>query len=987
MINQLAQHNIIIGDKPGCAENMEYLININYCLWRIHEAPCLNSTILPANWQWDVDDLYFYTHDLTADTYTFTITDNATPEPNIVTGTFVIELDNSHFSFPDTYFEVTEDRSLPDDVYIDNFYTFEKGIHIYNGATLTINNSEYEFGPDASIIIEPGTKLIVNNTILTNSKYCAPDFAFWGGIEVWGNNSTHQWPDANGQLQQAYLMLQNNATIENAITAISLWKPNDWSTTGGIVIANDAFLRNNAKAVHALRYENYHPYNPAELMDYRGVFNNCIFEVDANYLGHEIFYKHIDLNQVKGLRFSGCDFKLSPAAIGVSDYNQAIATYNAGFRVDAPCTTITTPCGSYDNGSFEGFYKAINASNAGSTNTFSVEKAVFNNNTTGIYANGVNNLSVLFSEFQIGKNTADLESCESKGKLASGFGIDLNHCSGFAIEENYFTKATDAPTGIYTGIRCKDSETRYDIIYKNTFEGLNCGNFAEGKNRDNVLFDDRGLEYRCNLNANNNVDFMVTTDDPYYNPAMINGFQGYTNISAGNTFSQQSGVQWHFRNEGTQQIDYWWYTGSPVEEPEYYCDPLPSPCFFIPNPISIENPCPSHYGGGSGTEKELALTTEQFQESELAYFDAFNDYSNVKSMYDNLEDGGNTQILKSEVENAFPSDMWQLRSELLGVSPHVSKEVLMTASEKTEIFPESVLFEILSANPDELKDGDMLNFLETKEEPLPAYMIDMLRQLAGGITYKTVLKRQMADFHAKKSLAAHDIIRSILADSVFDAQLYRNWLDNIGGVNADKQIIASYIEEGNYASASSLLNLIPTLYELSGQSLNEYNDYKSFTEFQISLKQQNKDIFELDSMEVDYLVDLADNSSGTAKTGARGILEYAYGYHYCDCLSGDSSGLKSTVIAFDKAEQDNGLSIEAKPNPADDWVAFNYIIPSYIDEAVLIITDIEGREIVKFRIDTERGQQLWDARKVKSGIYLYTLEAGINIKSGKLIIK
>ncbi len=44
-------------------------------------------------------------------------------------------------------------------------------------------------------------------------------------------------------------------------------------------------------------------------------------------------------------------------------------------------------------------------------------------------------------------------------------------------------------------------------------------------------------------------------------------------------------------------------------------------------------------------------------------------------------------------------------------------------------------------------------------------------------------------------------------------------------------------------------------------------------------------------------------------------------------------------------------------------------------------------EIVKFRFDTERGQQLWDVRKVKSGIYLYTLKAGINIKSGKLIIK
>jgi len=96
-------------------------------------------------------------------------------------------------------------------------------------------------------------------------------------------------------------------------------------------------------------------------------------------------------------------------------------------------------------------------------------------------------------------------------------------------------------------------------------------------------------------------------------------------------------------------------------------------------------------------------------------------------------------------------------------------------------------------------------------------------------------------------------------------------------------------------------------------------------------------------------------------------------------------GFEDTTVLHESLPGSGNL--EVYPNPADDWVAFNYKIPSYIDEAVLRITDIEGREIVKFRFDTERGQQLWDVRKVKSGIYLYTLEAGNNIKSGKLIVK
>jgi len=36
---------------------------------------------------------------------------------------------------------------------------FEKGIRIASGATLTINNSMYEFGLDAAIIIESGANL------------------------------------------------------------------------------------------------------------------------------------------------------------------------------------------------------------------------------------------------------------------------------------------------------------------------------------------------------------------------------------------------------------------------------------------------------------------------------------------------------------------------------------------------------------------------------------------------------------------------------------------------------------------------------------------------------------------------------------------------------------------------------------------------------------------------------------------------------------
>jgi hypothetical protein len=303
------------------------------------------------------------------------------------------------------------------------------------------------------------------------------------------------------------------------------------------------------------------------------------------------------------------------------------------------------------------------------------------------------------------------------------------------------------------------------------------------------------------------------------------------------------------------------------------------------------------------------------------------------------------------------------------------------------VFPESVLFEILSANPDELKNGDMISFLENKEQPLPEYMINLLKQIAGGVTYKTILKRQLADFHAKKSKAAQDIIRSILSDSVMNMQLYRNWLDNLGGLGADKQIVASYIQEGDFASAQTLLDLIPSLYGLSGERLEQYNDYKSLTEFQMGIAQQNRDIIELDSLEIDFLVDLAENHNGTAKVVARGILSFGYGYNYCDCLPSDSSSLKSSAIDFDKPTIETGFGISAKPNPADSWVAFNYKLPAFVDNAIITVTDVDCRKIITFSVSDRQGQQLWDTRNIKSGIYIITIETGNFKISEKLIIR
>ncbi|MDD3666955.1 MAG: T9SS type A sorting domain-containing protein, partial [Bacteroidales bacterium] len=545
-------------------------------------------------------------------------------------------------------------------------------------------------------------------------------------------------------------------------------------------------------------------------------------------------------------------------------------------------------------------------------------------------------------------------------------------------------KASGAPSGVYTGIRIAETQAT-DQVYKNTFTGLSYGNYAVGKNW-NSTHTDQGLAYYCNLNTGNHADF--TVEDVQDQDDGIQDPQGSELMPAGNTFSPYA--TYHFNNWNYNDwIGYYYFAPSPgnintVYYPEYINRVTREPV------VGIQNTCPSHYGGSGGGSSEgrsLVLTPEERQDAELEFADNLSDYNNVKILYDNLRDGGNTEATITDIETAWPNDMWELRAELLGKSPHLSLDVLKAMADKTDVLPDNVIFEILAANPDELKKEELIKYLEDKENPLPGYMIDILKQVAGGSTYKTVLIRHMAHYNQVKTSAAHDIVRSILNDSVVDNNELRNWLDNIGGKHADEQIIASYLSEGNYSDATALANMMPALYDYSDDEMAEHNYFMDMLNLQISLQYGQRTIFDFDSTEVSNLVYIAETSSGTAGVQAKGILEYAYGYQYCNCINADSSGYKSSSMPNpDSFEQLLGIEIRVEPNPAKEWAAFNFTLPDSESEGVIQINNAEGKLVETLSISGKQGQEIWNTSIVKPGVYFYTLNVSGFNKSGKIIV-
>jgi hypothetical protein len=215
----------------------------------------------------------------------------------------------------------------------------------------------------------------------------------------------------------------------------------------------------------------------------------------------------------------------------------------------------------------------------------------------------------------------------------------------------------------------------------------------------------------------------------------------------------------------------------------------------------------------------------------------------------------------------------------------------------------------------------------------------------------------------------------------------RNWLYNVGVIRADEQIIASYIQEGNYTDALSLANMLPALYDMEGEDLTEHNYYMDILNLHFNLQQQGRNILELDSTEVANLVSIAENSTGTAGVQARSILEYGYGYNYFNCPNiNGTAGYKSSNLNIDDFTRVYGIEITVKPNPAREWTAFNYQLPDEISKGVIKIIDVYGKLIETIAVSGYQGQRIWDTRNIKQGVYFYTLNVSGFNKSGKIVI-
>ena len=345
--------------------------------------------------------------------------------------------------------------------------------------TLTITAS-IEMAANTKITVEPGGKLILDGGTLTSS-HCIE--STWQGIVLLGDPSKNQ----NGNpmdtsFNQGYVLLKNNALIEDAEVAINVGNLNaNDDDNGGLVHMESGSTIKNCK--RGIVVKEYSKQNKSHYFNANFINDESKNDPQTGSpLQTEVFVDIIGTT-VAGHEFDSCTFeRTNYASASFFDTDKWV-----GIRIGRRLGTTSNPF--IQNSTFEGLTYGLWASNLSSGIGNDILNNEFEYNQRGMYILSGYSLKIADNTFKL----ADpLDS--------TVYGIMTGGLITFDIRENTFNGADNPaqqPNGNFSnvpmGIIAENSGIAGGIIFNNAIGDANIMDISLQSQGDN-----QSLTIRCN---------------------------------------------------------------------------------------------------------------------------------------------------------------------------------------------------------------------------------------------------------------------------------------------------------------------------------------------------------------------------------------------------------------------------------------------------------------------------------------------------------
>lgn len=824
----------------------------------------------------------------------------------------------------------------------------QTGVRVKSGGELLVLDL-VNMPVGGKIIVEPGGKLTIDGGKISNT--CGK---YWQGIELRGTSTAPQDP-----MYQGLVIVKNGGTIENAVTGILVGNTNNPGCSGGIVEATNAVFHNNHTSVEIK------PYN----IFTESIFSNCEFTTDDGW-PHEISppYNYaapvtfVKLEETNGHRFEGCTFKnLNPEIFIMKRRGYGIQGINSEFSVDQMETTSQPSV-------FENLYYGINAIAYTSEKAMEIRNSGFTNNYNGVYVGAVGNAWITSNNFTVP---------ESLGELNSSYGLYLDECTGYHVEDNHFTSTV---SDINTGLYVNNSGTDDNTIYNNVFDQLYAASVFQDINRYNII---GGLCVRCNDYTNNVTDVSVVVSEncvetPDHGIAKNQGSMEPANDApAGNTFSEFADHAWDIYNE-TNSIVYVYHNEDFTPNINLYPDQNFGDVTTHENiyaNYSKAESCPSTLEGGG-------LKSAMLEASAKA--------DSTATVLSSIVDGGNTGELDFDVQMAMPGQALETRDMLLADSPNLSDTVMVSAIEIENVLPNAMVRDVLVENPQAAKSDIVQDALDVRANSLPQYMRNEIDQGADTLSEKEISEAALAFFRHEKATSFNRLHFSYRADTLIVgadsiAQLYN---DN-ATLHDQYRLALLRFEQNDTIASDSILDAVQYNFSLCGEQETERQNYVSFVNMMKQMK--NNGASQPDSTLIAGLLNLMQNGNGMPPVYARSVLIASGEITYVEPLLLPDTTLKMAVaggvFAIDIEKNDERSRLMLQPNPANNYFVVSWHLAENTNDAVIDISSSNGLPISTVELKSRQNELVVPTANWQPGIYIVSLvDRGVLLESKKISI-
>ncbi len=865
-------------------------------------------------------------------------------------------------------------------------------IRIKAGKTLTINGGlEFEFGENASIIVERGAKLIVNGfpsdfCTFTSAGMCKK--GMWQGIEVWGDRTVQQGGFIGLSSQGSVTLI--NVNIMNTRNGISTRNgKNTWDYTGGIIRCDSVVFKNNRSSVGFLSYHNK-PTATTEIKNFSHL-RNCKF-LTTDYLNDPIYrtangrrlgnVAQVTLWDVKDVTIENCLFENSAIK---TDSTSLFDTDLRGAGIYAIDAGIRMRGDGYTN-EFKGYSDAIWALSTGEDDFVWISGTSFKNNVHALTLEAIKSPRIELNNFEIPVHEAN--SSISNAQLEKGYnkpvGLYLISTKDFIAQENTFTNFGDTTTssalieeynyGMVVN-NCSGSSPIFGsdnglgYAYKNIFSNVNVNLQTELDNKgafnplDTITPSVGGLEYKCNK-FTTRINFDVTVPDAPGGIASLIRGQGLCasfdpQKQAGNSYTACS-------SSSSEQLDFgtsyslgansdFIYRDQPGV---YSCTNLSSSIFPCP-PFGLSS-CLSNFSLCS----TIPCLTTEYTNAQIAA-------RQILDAYRQLLDGGNTTFLLQQINSSMPAG--QLKNLLISKSPYLSDEVLIATLNRNDLPPYGHLEQIFIANSPVTQP--VISALENVG--LPSGVLNNIMSAQTGISAR----------HEKESEVNYYAFQAKLAEVNLKQGYFK--IENIDSVKAVSEndstlsgmfkLIELLISQGDLSNARNCLNKI----HLKEEGI--HSDRCKLNGIRLNLAENNKSWFDMTPAQFNIIQQIYNNNPETA-IEARSILALTKGFQY-ERYPFDVQIVRSISSSNQGAIENTNdlLAFKVYPNPGSDFTTVEINIDDKIFQGQLIVYNLLGAEILKQIVYDNEILNI-NTKDFNNGIYLYVLKSDKEIIEKQKVI-